>query len=156
MKKKVAPKLPKKPAAIIGRPTIYKPEFCEKLIEHMKSGLSFESFGATIGVSRDRVYKWAQEHEAFAEAKARALDESLLFWEKQGNLGLWGDKEGPQFNNVVWVFSMKNRHGWRDSKDVSVQKEVKIVDELERDKIRKLSMRDLKKLVKANLPEEET
>ena len=28
----------------VGRPTKYKPEYCEMLIEHMSEGLSFESF----------------------------------------------------------------------------------------------------------------
>lgn len=117
---------PQKPANPVGRPTKYKPEYCQKLIKHMSKGLSFECFGATIGVARDAVYEWPKKHPEFAEAKAAALDASLLWWEEQGQKGMWVDKEGPVLNNTIWVFSMKNRHGWRDNRDMNVQQDVTI------------------------------
>lgn len=101
----------------VGRPTNYKPEYCEALIEHMKKGYSFESFGATMGISRDNVYEWAKKHPEFSEAKKLALDQSLLYWERQGKKGLWSHARGKQFNATVWIFNMKNRHNWRDNKE---------------------------------------
>lgn len=107
-----------------GQPTKYRPEYCEKLIAHCKEGLSFESFGATIGVARDAVYEWAKKHPEFSEAKRIGTDESLLWWEKQAKFGLWTDREGMQFNTTLWVFSMKNKHGWRDNKDIKSSREI--------------------------------
>lgn len=95
-----------------GRPSKYRPEYCDQLIGHMKHGLSFESFGAVIGVNRDTLYEWARVHQDFSDAKKRGTDETLLFWEKMGMAGMTGKIKG--FNSTVWIFSMKNRFGWRD------------------------------------------
>ncbi len=143
----------KKPANPVGRPTIYKQEYCQKLIDHMSKGLSFESFGATMGIARDAVYEWAKKHPEFAEAKAAALDASLLWWEQQGQKGMWVDKDGPVLNNTIWVFSMKNRHGWRDKQDVDVKHEDTQL--AEREKLRKMSMKELTDLIKDTLKDTE-
>ena len=106
---------------VFGRPTIYKEEYCEMLIAHMASGMSFETFGSSIGVSRDRVYEWANKHPNFAEAKKIALIESQYFWEKQGVNGLWhGGKDGQNFNSSVWIFNMKNRFKWNDRVETTI------------------------------------
>lgn len=148
-------KKPEPPKRPMGRPTKYKPEYCDALIEHMANGYSFESFGATIGVARDAVFEWAKVHEEFSDAKSRALDKNLLWFEDQARKGMWTDKDGPQLNNTVWVFSMKNRHGWRDNKDLNVNARVADTTELEREKLRKMPMPELKKLVKGKLEEED-
>lgn len=106
-----------------GRPTKYKPEYCGQLIEHMSSGLSYESFAAVVGVNRDTIFHWETLHEEWKEAKAEAFSQSLLFWEKQGIEGLYaetiyGDNGKPisskSINATIWVFNMKNRFKWRD------------------------------------------
>lgn len=113
----------KPPGYVFGRPTTYKPEYCEQLIEHMAKGYSFEAFGGVLGVSRDRVYEWAKKHPDFAEAKDVGLSRNLMYYEQQGNQGMWIDKEGPVLNNTLWVFNMKNRHGWTDRKDIQIKAE---------------------------------
>lgn len=102
----------------IGRPTLYQPKFCEMLIKHMSSGLSFESFAAVIDVDSDTLYKWSQEDgeqfkAGFFEAKRIAFSKNLLWWEKEGIDGLWNTKKGS-FNSSNFIFQMKNRHKWRD------------------------------------------
>lgn len=92
----------------IGRPTSYKEEYCEMLIEHMRHGYSFESFAATIDVNRDTLYEWCKVHAKFSDAKKIAKDKSLLFFEKVGIAGMTGKLKG--FNVAVWIFSLKNRH----------------------------------------------
>ena len=120
-KEKIKKKAVKLEARPVGRPTIYDPKYCELLIAHMKSGLSFECFGAAVGVARDRVYEWANKHPEFAEAKKIAHNESLLFWEKAGLNGLWhGGGKNPQFNSSVWIFNVKNRFGWKDKSEHSL------------------------------------
>lgn len=101
----------------VGRPSKYKPEYCEMLVEHMENGLSFESFAGTIDVSREVLYDWEKVHEEFLHAKKRGFAKCQLWWEKAGNAGLWGNKDGT-FNTGVWVFSMKNRFKWNDKVEV--------------------------------------
>lgn len=131
----------------IGRPTDYRPEYCKMLIEHMQSGLSFESFAAIADVHKETLYEWANVHPAFSEAKKKGFSKNLLYMEKLGQQGMWNDKDGAQFNTTNWIFQMKNRHRWRD------RHEVETVDktDIEREKIKKMSMSELTALVKENL-----
>lgn len=107
----------------IGRPSKYKPEYCQLLIEHMSTGLSFESFAAVIKVNRDTLYAWEKDYPEFSDAKKEAFEQNLLFWEKHGIDGLYNtteyDEKGKptsskSINSTVWIFNMKNRHKWGD------------------------------------------
>ena len=40
--------LPAPETPIMGRPTKYKKKYCKMLIDHMKKGLTYETFAATI------------------------------------------------------------------------------------------------------------
>lgn len=102
----------------MARPSKYKPEYCEQLIEHMREGLSFESFSAVIGVNRDSLYEWTNKHQEFSDAKKVGLDHNLLFWEKVGRNGALG--KIPNFNPTTWIFNMKNRHLWKDKQPEEV------------------------------------
>jgi len=103
-----------KPANPVGRPTSYREEYCEKLIQHMAGGLSYECFGATIRVARATVYSWEARFPEFLDAKRLAFDQSLLYWESAGNAGMYmGGKDNP-FSATIWNINMKNRFGWKD------------------------------------------
>jgi hypothetical protein len=67
---------------VFGRPTKYRKEFCQKLIDHMAEGFSFESFGAIVDTNRSNLHKWIKEHEEFREAKTLAKEKERLWWEK--------------------------------------------------------------------------
>lgn len=98
-----------------GRPTKYKKEYCEMLIEHMKQGYSFDSFGALLpdgGASKETLYAWTRAHRRFLDAKKQGEMQARLWWEKIATAGMAGKIKG--FNATVWVFSMKNRFGWKD------------------------------------------
>lgn len=103
---------------VFGRPTKYRPEYCQMLIDHMSQGLSYESFAATIDTHRATLYRWEEEYPDFCDSKKIGLEKSLIWWEKQGISGLWGNKEAS-FNPAVWIFSMKNRFKWNDKVEVS-------------------------------------
>jgi len=106
-----------------GRPTKYKPEFCEMLIKHMEQGYSFESFAATIDTHRDTLYAWEKRHPEFSDAKKTGVSKSLLFWERLGVMGATGEIE--KFNPTAWIFSLKNKHQWRDKTPDEVREEAK-------------------------------
>ncbi len=108
----------------LGRTLEYDEKYCQMLIDHMAKGYSFESFGPTIGVCRSTLYNWKDKHKAFLDAKNFGTDVSLNWWEKQGIEGTWENKDSwtdkgtpyaaRTLNNAVWIFNMKNRHGWKD------------------------------------------
>jgi hypothetical protein len=107
----------------VGRPTKYEPEYCEKLVEHMAKGLSFETFAAVIGCHRATMYEWVKFFPEFAEAKEVAFEECQLFWEQLGinnivniseNFGEGAGSKSTSLNSQVWIFNMKNRFKWRD------------------------------------------
>ena len=99
-----------------GRPTKYKKEYCKMLVEHMKEGLSFRTFGAVIGVCEDTLHEWCKKHREFSESKKEGALYSELFWSKMGRSGAAGKING--FNATAWIFNMKNRFGWRDKKEI--------------------------------------
>lgn len=97
-----------------GRPTKYKPEYCELLIEHMAGGHSFESFAGRpdVRVNIDTLYEWAKVHPQFSEAKSIGYAASFYQWE---DVGLTHEHSPPgQWSSVAWVFRGKTRYGLRD------------------------------------------
>lgn len=95
----------------------YNKEYCEKVIEWMEQGYSFESFAGSLYITRKTLYNWMESHPEFAEAKQVAEERCRIFWERMGIKGmLLGDKE--KFNAAVWVFNMKNRFKWHDRHEI--------------------------------------
>lgn len=105
-----------------GRPTLYKPEYCEQLIEHMSQGLSFEAFGGVLRVSKQTLYDWEKANKDFLDAKQIGLECSRFFWENLGKKHIINKSDSEfqcgsksrSLNASVWIFNMKNRFGWRD------------------------------------------
>lgn len=105
----------------VGRPTLYKPEYCQMLIDHMREGYSYESFSAIIKVARSTIYEWETNYVEFSDAKKLAVDECRLTWEKYGHQGMFmGGKDNP-FQASIWIFQMKNRFNWTDKKEVAIE-----------------------------------
>jgi len=102
-----------------GRPTKYKPEYCQMLIKHMAEGLSFECFGALVDSCEDTLYEWVKKYPEFSESRKKGIMFCRLFWEKMGRAGAAG--KVPMFNNATWIFNMKNRFAWRDVQDINHQ-----------------------------------
>jgi hypothetical protein len=97
----------------VGRPTDYKPEYCDALIKHMTLGFSFESFAGKIGYCKQTLYNWATVNREFLDAYKKGREACRLFWEERGMKGLM---VGKRFNSVTWIFNMKNRFkdDWMD------------------------------------------
>lgn len=96
----------------VGRPSKYKREYCEMLIEHLDSGLSFESFAGLISVNRDTLYEWTRKHVEFSDAKKIGVEKGVLFWEKVARSAIMG--QIPNCSNSTLIFTLKNRLGWHD------------------------------------------
>jgi len=90
----------------------YDPKFCDFLIDHMSRGYSYESFAANVNVGKSTLYYWENKHPEWKEAKEIGWSKSQLFWEQLGKAGCSG--QVPGYNNATWIFTMKNRFGYRD------------------------------------------
>ncbi len=134
----------------MGRPTKYDPQFCQGLIDHMGSGLSFESYAAVIGVNKDTLYEWVKRFLEFSESYKKGQAANLLFWEKTGMDGLYTPK-GTVFNSSVWIFTMKNRHKWTDRQEIEMGHTIKPLKE----EYSKLTDAELLKLEEADKKSED-
>ncbi len=76
-----APDVIIEPTPGMGAPTKYLPEYCAKLLQHMKEGGSFEGFAPEIGVHRDTLYEWTKVHKDFSDAKNSGNDYRLQLYE---------------------------------------------------------------------------
>jgi hypothetical protein len=134
----------------VGRHSLYKEEYCDALIAHMREGGSFESFGANVLASKQTLYTWTEVHPEFLDAKKIGTQLSLKFYEgvakmqalgqlkrvksekpmldsngfpmydKNGNLLMEREYEPTQGSPATLIFMLKNMHGWRDKKDVNI------------------------------------
>lgn len=119
-----------------GRPSLYKPEYCDLVVKHMADGNSFWSFAAVVDVCFDTLSEWTKVHPEFSEAKRRGVAKLLAFDEKIARAGSSGqlkrhaktittkrkDKDGneivdeekiyeaAQFSQSYYIFMMKNRY----------------------------------------------
>ena len=74
----------------IGRPTTYKAEYCDRVVELGAKGYSQAMIIADIGAgSRETIDNWKKRHPEFLDAMTRARDLALAWWERQGveNIG---------------------------------------------------------------------
>jgi hypothetical protein len=116
-----------------GRPTKYKPEYCDAVIEHMSKGLSFESFAAIIGTHRDTLYEWVKVHPSFSDSMKTGQAKSLLFWESLGIKHIVNKSDSETFgvgqsvsksrslNAAIWCFNMKNRFNWSNKETIMTE-----------------------------------
>lgn len=99
-----------------GRPTKYKPEYCDKAIEVMKRGFSKEAVAGHLDITKDTLYRWVKKHKEFSDSIKKGLEYSRVFWEE---LGIEMVTAG-QGNSATWIFNMKNRFHWRDKKETDI------------------------------------
>jgi hypothetical protein len=95
-----------------GRPTLYKPEYCDAVVAHMAGGFSLTSFAASVGVCRETVSEWCRVHPDFSVAAKRGKAVCAAWWERvNANLAQTG-----QGNATACVFGLKNMAAddWRD------------------------------------------
>ena len=70
-------KKPTKTKSKGGRPTAYKEEFCDLIIEVGKAGGSVVKMANAIGVAKSTVYEWADTYKEFSNAFTRARNLSI-------------------------------------------------------------------------------
>lgn len=104
-----------------GRPTIYKSEYCQQLIEHMANGRPYETFAYRIGVGRSSMYEWEAKFPEFADAKQRGREASYDWWMTLYQGAAMGAQGMKDANPTLIIFAMKNMHGWRDRTEIEAK-----------------------------------
>ena len=65
----------------VGRPSLYDPSLCEKVIELGKLGKSVEQIASHLNLSLRVLYKWRDEYEEFMHALEDAKQYEQAWWE---------------------------------------------------------------------------
>ena len=95
-----------------GRPTLYRRECCEQIVEAMATGLSAEAAAARIGISARSLFNWQRQHPEFLQAIQEGRQKCLLFWEERA-LEMAAGSPG---NIQMVILALKNRsraaYGW--------------------------------------------
>lgn len=100
-----------------GRPTSYRPEYCEQVIELGKRGKSITQIACTLQVDKTTVYEWVKVHPEFSHALSRARQEAQGWYEDIGQTGIFA--EG--FNASTWAKQVSCRFpdDYRDTSNVN-------------------------------------
>lgn len=128
----------------MGRPTKYKEEYCDELIDFFDKELTreiiktvitktgeiveipeevatdlplFQSFAHEIGVCVDTLQEWKSKHDEFSSAYKRAKDLQMIHLVTNGLQG--------RYSNSFAIFTAKNILKWRDKPPEEIIKEDK-------------------------------
>lgn len=122
----------------VGRPTKYKPEYCEQILKFfdvpktrtlktITSGKNeyekieekevaealptLTKFALSIEVNKDTIVEWAKEYPEFSVAYKKAKDLEAEFVVENSMKGLYAQPFA--------IFYMKNCHGWKDKQEIT-------------------------------------
>ena len=93
----------------VGRPSLYKPEYCEEVIALGKIGKSVEQIASRLGFSLRTMYQWREAHEEFSHALEEAKEHEQAWWEEQAQAYMVENKESDRLNATLWSRSMAAR-----------------------------------------------
>ena len=85
----------------VGRPTDYRPEFCEQVVELGKQGKSHAQIAASLGCSRQCLYEWQSVYPEFSYAIKYARDLAQAWFEDIGQVNMVAPTQG--FSAALWA-----------------------------------------------------
>lgn len=95
--------------------SLYRPAYCNEIINFMAEGFSLTAFAGDIGVSRRTLWNWADTNPEFADAVEKAKAKRVLYWERE-HISITRSGEG---NITGTIFALKNADPdeWRDRRE---------------------------------------
>lgn len=102
----------------------YTKACCDRVIELGRMGYHHEEMASELGVTRKTLHNWRQSHEAFNDAMELANTHSIAYWAGIPRKMILGEVENV--NATTWIFTMKNKAGWVDRTETSVQQETTV------------------------------
>ena len=88
-----------------GRPTKYRPEYCDVIIELGKEGKSIAQMASHFDVDKASIFDWAAANADFSTALARAKAHSQTWWENAAQKNM----DNRNFNAQLWLKSVASR-----------------------------------------------
>ena len=123
----------------IGRPSSYRGEFCDRIIQLMAEGRSLDGCAALLSVHPDSLNEWQRVHPEFSMAVRAGRAAATAFWEGR----LLDVAQGGSGNAQTIQWALRNRSraasGWDhahtklevsgpDGGAVQLQTEVTVID----------------------------
>ena len=96
---------------VTGRPTEYRPEYDDLIVERAQEGACFTEFAAEVGVSRQTLHNWKKAHPSFLDAYTRAEQVGEAYWAKKLRTELMLDNKA---NAPLVKLYFANRFNWSD------------------------------------------
>ena len=105
-----------------GRPTDYRPEYCEAVIEYGRMGKSIAWMASELSVAKSTLQLWEKDIPEFSVAMTQARALSQRWWEDAGQDNMLMTPGQGTFNASVWSRSMAARfpEDWRENKGVEL------------------------------------
>ena len=114
--KKAKPKRKRKPrGGPNGKPTSYRAEYDQQIIEFSKKGYTIAQVCAEWGIARETLYGWVRDKDkypTFSPAFKAAKEHREVWWTKFG-INLMAGKV-PKGNATAFIWMTKNILRWRD------------------------------------------
>ena len=104
--------------------TLYLPEYCEGIKEHLRLGRSIEGWCGVNSVSADAVADWREKFPEFGEAVLDGLNARKEWIEKV----LADISQGEKGNASTAIFLAKNWAGMRDDHGVHLTSGASLTD----------------------------
>ena len=98
----------------MGRPTKYKPEHDQLLLDMMANGKSVVQFCAAIGIARKTFYEWVKNNSEFSNTFTQAKTMCEAHWETELQSMMYDNKVNAPLVKMYFA----NRFDWSDSKQV--------------------------------------
>ena len=113
--------------SFLGRPTKYKPEYCQQVIDFMSKGYSLTAFAGNILVAFSTIQEWEKAHEAFSAAIKIGKAARTGILEKE----LLEKENGPQV--TARIFALKNAapDEWREKVEHDVNLKIDIAQRIQ-------------------------
>lgn len=100
----------------VGRPSKYKKEYCQQIIECGKRGDTLVHFACDIGVVKDTLNEWASVHPEFSDALKVCKQENEKYWINLAKNRANGQQS--RGSDILIKFMLSSSHGYREKTDV--------------------------------------
>lgn len=108
----------KKTGNPVGRPTDYRPEYCQQIIDYMAEGYSATAFAGSIRVSRSTITEWVDNFPEFSAAFKTGKAACAAWWEKTNRANAMAGTG----NAASCIFGLKNMapDEWREKMETAI------------------------------------
>ena len=106
-------------AALLGRPTKYKEEFNQLVLEDMLAGYTLSAFAGRLCVAPSTVKEWMASFPEFQAAVSRGKAMRQRTWETEGISIARTGGTGSQATMVIFGLKNMGTDEWRDKQEVA-------------------------------------